>query len=335
MTEQAASPSLAESVAATSPVPLSVVQEAAPSADDTLEARAARATAELRAEAKGQPVADGEQIAATAEPLAVDPREERNKRIKALQQAELEKAQQRRQRQRAPQVDPAIEQRLQRLNALEAKVAEYERAYSDETEFLRAAEKRGIAPEKIGKWLVDSTNDPSLIAQKRIAPELEARDKKIAELEQRLESFVQTQEQHAVAAQRAHVEQTFMHHIASSQETPYSAAFLKQVGAQNFMAFADAAAEGLPPGSGLQAAVDIVESQLEKLAGIYTPAATAPKPAATPPQQSKPPRAAAKAPQTLSNNVAAERSLVEEEEDWSSIPLEERARRLVLLSKSA
>lgn len=197
-------------------------------------------------------------------------------------------------------------------------------------------QEEGIPPQRIAEALREAIANPDKFqearareeAKKVVDPYIKSLEEKIAALEKRdadRESAWQQHQQH-LAFQRAASEC-----LAFTKEnaaiSPY-AARLAEADPQGFIAMAEQKASGLPPGSGFQPVLDLIEEDLTKygpqLAAIFGVQAPASSKAKAPPS-----RAAAQANTVSNRDATARTTVVDGEEDLSSLTLEERAERLV------
>jgi hypothetical protein len=201
----------------------------------------------------------------------------------------------------------------------------------DEQGFFDLAEQLNVAPQKLGQWLQQRAMNPELIAAqaaaKQVDPKLQTLERQNQELRERLDRFeAQQRETHerAEAHEKAVGLLTFTENAAA--QAPYTAAFLRNYGPEEFITLANSAYARVPKVPGWeQAVVDEIEDHLSSLAKIYSPASGNPQQRQAPPSIN---HAAAKAPTTVSNTLAQGRaSVVDEAQDWASLSFEERSRR--------
>lgn len=192
-------------------------------------------------------------------------------------------------------------------------------------------QEEGVAPDRIAEAIREAMANPEKYAEARateaakkaVDPEVKALREKLAALEAREAEREAAWQKHqeGIRAQQA-ASEFFKFTEDNATVAPYAASFLRKHGPEQFYKLADKAAQDVPAGAGYQAVLDIIEENLSALASTF----------GTPPTPSKasalPSRAAAKA-NTVSNKDAATRAtVVDGDEDLSSLTLEERAERL-------
>ena len=286
------------------------------SASDAAEPEATEQSSEPAAEAEDTDEARAQVLKEREERIAAV--RERERRLREERQA------------RRPRDDSAAA--IQELESMRAQVEEAARlakALENEEAFLEEAARRGLSGEKIAEFVRERLLSPETVAERKAAAaaqEAESRiEKKLAELDARIQEIRQAEVAREVEVQRRTAETELLHIVGRAAEhAPFSARYVEHFGPEQYIEYATAVAEALPPGVGLQAVHDIVESNLEALAAI----------ARAPASQAHEPNQNAVAPvraRTVSNSLASERATVRDEprEDWSELSLEERARRLL------
>lgn len=292
---------------------------------------------EAATEAPPEPAAESGEAAdppavATPKPAADSgSASDRASRLAALQAKERERSERRARQAEQDKIARELAEARKRADDAEAKAKSAVDLDSlDEAAFFRLAQSKGIKPERLGEWIRDAITSPEKVAEaaameaarKELTSKLSPVEQKLAALEQQLaeERAERARLQHE-AAERAAAEQFFSFTRERASEAPYSARYLAQKGPEAFHAIALQAANLVPEGSDFQAVLDVVEQSLSDFAQslIDQPKNAAP----TPPKKS----AAAKA-STVSNAHAGERASVVDEDDWSSLPFEERVARM-------
>ena len=201
----------------------------------------------------------------------------------------------------------------------------------DEERFFELATRLKIPPQRLGEWLRERMTNPELAAAqaaaKAVDPKVSALEKKLADQQRVIDEFLSQQAAQQQAAEERHYTEQFHAFTRENAATsPYAARFLEVHGPEEYAKLAVGAASVVPRGAGAQAILDEVEERLAQLASIYAPNAGAPQQRAA---QIPPNHAAAKAPTTVSNTLAQTRaSVVNEDEQWASLPFEERSARL-------
>ena len=201
----------------------------------------------------------------------------------------------------------------------------------DEAAFFEMASKLNVTPQKLGTWLQQRMTDPDIAAAQSVSrvvdPKLTAMEQRLADQQKTIDGFLAAQQaQQQQAEERHYVEQFHAFTRENAPTSPYASRFLEVHGPDEYAKIATAAAQRVPAGAGAQAILDEVEERLTQLASIYAPQNGAPqqRPASLPQIT-----AAAKAPTTVSNTLAQTRaSVVDEDQEWSSLPFEERSARL-------
>ncbi len=326
----------------TTPQQAPAAQPAAPApaqpATTTLDQRAAQVAAELRGEpsesAAEAPAAASSPASAadSAAPDAEKIRAERRARLDALNEATRKRVDD---KERQAAVDKASRELEQlRKEAAEAKA----RAGSlidpkslDERKFFELAQSLEIPPSKLADYIRESLANPERVAAaSAIEAAKKAVDPEVAALKKEIAALQEAQRERDARASKAQVEATenqaarefFKLTEERGSTAPHSLTFLKKKGPDAYYQLAYAAAQSVPEGAGLDAVLDLVETRLEEFASIYGHTADPSQGQALPK-----PRAAAKA-NTVSNQLAASRESLPEEEDFSRYSLDERAARL-------
>lgn len=306
---------------------------------DGFDARVDALLAESRAEEAAKPPlgldvpSDGVDVHADTQPAPAVPdaekaRQERRERLAKLQEQE-------RQRVDSQAKFAERDQLARQLAEAEAKAKRYEEAQAkaidpstlDEAKFFELAHQLNISPQKLGEFLSQQFNDPSSLAAQKatqaLDPRIKAAEERAAAAERQVQEFIAAQQRAQQEAQEAQLRAQFVSSI-KPDATPRSAAFVAKYGDAEFLKIADAAANSLPAGAGAQDLLDEIEEKLGELASVFG--------TQTPPSSkhalSPVPSGAAK-PTTVSNSHAQERASVVDDDDFASLPLEERAKRLV------
>lgn len=208
----------------------------------------------------------------------------------------------------------------------------------DEAAFFALAEKRGIAPQKLGEWIRTAMTNPEKVAeaaalqatQRTYDPKFDAIQRENAALKARLDAFEASQAKQASAAEEERQTKAFLGMVAQSSERAPLAAKLLASDPDEFMQMASIAAPRVP-GMGPEALLDAVEELLDgegrKVAQTYATLygiSPSQNPAPTTPTT----RGAAK-PNTVSNSLAQERASLVDDDDFARLPIEERAARLI------
>lgn len=200
----------------------------------------------------------------------------------------------------------------------------------DEASFFDLAAKLQVSPQKLGEWVRERMTNPELAAvqaaSRVVDPKLTAMEQRLEAQQKVIDNFVNEQaSQRQQAEERHYTEQFHAFTRENAPTSPYAARFLEVHGPEEYAKLAYGAAARVPEGAGPQAILDDVEENLAQLAQIYAPRGAAQqRPAPTLPNP-----AAAMAPTTVSNTLAQSRaSVVNEDENWSQLPFEERSARL-------
>lgn len=196
-----------------------------------------------------------------------------------------------------PRPEPNAE-KLAELEQLRARMA-------DPKEFFALAKEQGLSPTQLAEYLRESIESPEQVAAK----EVEARmAKRVEALEAQLKS---AEEARAQAEQEQEVVRLANEFVAmtadQSKVAPHAAAFLREFGPQEYIAYVDQVAAQLGEGVGFQTVHDQVETNLERLARLGVSATKQTQP-------TTPPAAAAQAPQTITNALAATRNSIGDED---------------------
>jgi hypothetical protein len=229
------------------------------------------------------------------------------------------------------------EELSQRLAAAEKRAEEAERMAGQridmqgltEDQFFEHARNAKVTPQRLGEWLREQMANPELAAARAatsaVDPKISALEKRIAEQQEQIQSFLQGQQSaHAQAEEERAIHEFTSYAVNNATTSPRTAAFLREFGHEDFVKLATSAAAMVPPNAGPQAVLDEIEDNLARLARIY-----AGSPAAANPSTPKPNHGAAKPMTTVSNTLAQTRaSVVDEDADWATLPFEERSARL-------
>ena len=269
----------------------------------------------------GSPAASESDAAAT----------ERRKRLDALLAGERERIDaQARKREHEDWRRKAEEAERRAKEAEERAQSRIDISTLDEAGFFEMAERLNVTPQKLGEFIRKRVENPEALAAqaatRAVDPKLAALEKKLADQQAVIDRFMASQEEQAVHAQERGAAAEFNQFTeANAASAPYASSFLKHHGGEEFYKLAKSAAASVPPGSGWQAVLDVIEENLSRMAPIYAP------PGANSTGKPAPPNhpAAAKAPTTVSNTLAQGRAtVVDEEADWGSLSFEERSARL-------
>lgn len=255
---------------------------------------------------------------------------EREERIAAVRERER-KLREEHEARKAPREDASkTYEQLEQLQAQVREAARLAEALEDEEAFLAEAERRGISGDKIAKYVHERLLAPEVAAERKAiaaAREADARvEAQVAELRAELEAMRAAEHQKALLQEQQAAERELLHLAGSAADNaPFSARYIQHFGPEQYIAYATAVAEALPPGVGLQAVHDVVESNLEALARI---AGT--QQARQAPETDHNPDAPVRA-RTVSNSLASERASVRDDGpmDLADLPFEERVRRLL------
>lgn len=189
-----------------------------------------------------------------------------------------------------------------------------------------------LSPKDLGEWMRERMANPEIAAReaatRAVDPKLSALESRLAEQQAVIDSFLKNQSQARVdAEERQAAEQFFAYTRENASVAPFSARFLEQHGAAEFHKVALRAAQNVPDHAGAQGVLDEIEEHLTALSKIYMPETGNPQRRQASPTPQIP--AAAKAPTHVTNSLAQQRSsIVDENEDWASLPFEERSARL-------
>jgi len=323
-------------VTAPAAAPIAAVQQAEPA--PTLEARAAEIlkapTEEQTTEAKTE-TAEVSKEGKEAKPpsqVEADPAKRKAERDARLAAAAAEGRRRVDAKARLAEQDAArreAEAAKARAAELEAQLAKrIDPSKLDEAAFFALAAEAKIEPAKLAEFLKTSISDPSRVAASAAAKQL---DPRLAEMQAKLDAAqarldaIENEKKHAAQAaqERAH-ETEFVSFVKSAADSsPRAAAFAEKFGDEEFLKVARSVALTVPEGAGAQALLDSIEDRFEQLSAMYAPAA----PAAAQTSKSQTTKAPAK-PTTVSNTNAQERASVVEDDEWSSLSIEERAARI-------
>jgi hypothetical protein len=199
----------------------------------------------------------------------------------------------------------------------------------DPAALFSLAERHRIPPEEWGAYL-GKINDPVALAaeaaKKATTPEIQAIREEIAALKAEREREAREAQARAEAhAERAAVERFLAHVQGVADDAPVANAYLREFGAEQFGAYANAMFKQYQPETA-QELIDIIETELGRF-GRVAGAQGSIRPSNNGKQET-PRNAAAKASSTLTNRDAQARTTVTEEpEDWA-LPVEERVERL-------
>lgn len=198
--------------------------------------------------------------------------------------------------------------------------------------FELAAKNPDLSPQELGEWLRERMANPEAAAaqaaKRAVDPELAQLKKLVEEQKAQIDSFLSAQQQsHAEAAERQAAEQFNAFTVENSSVAPASARFLEKFGPQEYYKLAQRAAQVVPPYAGPQAILDEIEEHLTQLGAIYSAPSAGQQQRRQAPLTT--PSAAAQAPTHVTNSLAQQRSsVVDEDNDWASLPFEERSARL-------
>lgn len=292
---------------------------------DSVEARAEALKLKLMAE---RPVDDEEGAELGGEEAEAPPpppeqekaRAERRARLKALQDAERQRAATRSQTQRQPPsqqqqpFDPReFQQAQQRAQQAEAMLQRFAEDPDAVVEYALKSGKLNL--ESFAESVVKRYNDPGYTAEHRaraaVTPELEAVRQERAKVEQLITQFQQAQEAQAHAARQEQAHTAFVSQI-TPEAAPLAHNMIQKAGRAQFIELAEAVADTLPHGAGFEALTEAVEEHLERIAALFSTQQSSPSS-----QQSTPnSRAAAKATtRTVSNALASGRATVVDDEN--------------------
>lgn len=200
----------------------------------------------------------------------------------------------------------------------------------DPASFIELAERTGVDVKQLGEWMRRRISSPEAIAEQTantaarrvVDPELAAMRAELAKATEEIQTFQATQQRAAAEAAEQQATQEFCSLVSEqAAAAPFAANFLKQHGQDEFYKLAIGAARQAP-GADWQGILDQIEENLGTLA--HTLGALPPAPSQAQAQSAP---AAAKAT-TVSNALAATRTAISADEDWSKLSLDERARRL-------
>lgn len=284
--------------------------------------------------------------AAPAKPETDAQRAERRKRLDELTAREQAQADARKQAQRLAEVEQQLAAARSEAEALKAREW-IDPSKVDPASFFDLAKKFKVPPAELGEWIRKQTEDPDRHvveeAQRIIDPKLSALEAKIAEQQKQIDAYNAQLAQQRQIAEVAAIKNQFVSHVSGvGERAPLTAQLLKEHGPDELWRLADSVAERLPQGAGPDALIDAIEEHLdgpsrayvEKLAKFYgygTPGSPAQAAAAsTTATNSTPPNPKTRRSEgTVPNSLAQQRaSVVDDEEEWAAIPLEERAARL-------
>ncbi len=207
----------------------------------------------------------------------------------------------------------------------------------DAASFLGLAERQGIKPDDLIRFISESMTSPGKVAEAAALqatktaydPKLAALESKLAAQDARIAAYEQAQQAHAEEQQAQHAQQSFLHLVSQSSARAPIAARLLASDPQDFLDMANIAAARVP-GMGAEALLDAVEELLDgagrknaqKIAALYGLTTTPSQPSA--PVQPTTTRGAAK-PNTVSNSLAQGRTALVDDQDFARLTIEERA----------
>lgn len=270
--------------------------------------------------------------ASEADSASANAAEERRQRLAALQTQERAAVERKGRQAEQDKIRRDLEAAQKRAAEAEARAQKLvDLDGLDEAAFFRMAQQKGIAPQRLGEWIREAMANPERVAEaaaleaakRHVDPTVKAMQERMEALERQL---TQEREDRARAAADHEERQAFAGFVEfvgqSANVAPRSAAFLNTFGAGEFRSLVSSAVQQLPEGVGAQAVLDIIEENLSALAQIYGSANPS-----SPQSKPSPNRGAAK-PNTVSNTLAQQRSAVVDEDDFASLPFEERVNRL-------
>lgn len=268
-------------------------------------------------------------------------REERRARLAQLQAKDRQRVDLKQKQAAAEKLQRELEAATRRATDAETKASTaLDRALlKNPAQLLGLMEAEGVSATEVAKAIQEAITNPEKqahasalkAAHATIDPKLSALEKRVAEQDAQIATFLAAQQSQQTSAQDAQNLQQFKELVGKSAEHAPMAAKLLAHDPDEFMAIADMAGSRIPEGSGAEALLDKIEDLLDgdsralvkKYASLYGFVEADPSKASAPPPQ----RAAAKA-NTVSNSLAAQRASVVDEDDFASLDLDERARRL-------
>jgi len=310
---------------------------------DELRTEALAPTDEANGDASSQPAADAAVQPITPPPAAPaadsdDAQKraaERRARLDALKAQERDAVARSSEKTRYERELEALKREAEEAKARAAKLVDLDGI--DEPAFFALAQKKGIRPERLADWIRESMTNPERVAEAAalqatraaVDPKLSALEKQIAEQNAMIQQLLAQQHQAQAAAEERRATEQFLGMVRESSAQAPLASKLLETDPDEFMQMAEVAASRVP-GRGPQALLDALEELLDsdgralaqKYASLY--GLTSNVPAAT----TLPRSAAAKATTTVSNALAQQRASVVEEDDWSSLPFDERVARI-------
>lgn len=318
---------------------------ASPAAPDpaelSLDGRAAAAAERLRAEkaaaagsAGSAPgVAPGPETPEAAKARA----EERKRRLSALTAQDRERVDYKTKLAAGDRAAQELERERRARQELEQRTKDLvDIGKLDEASFLKLAAEKGIDGKRLGAWIRDLAENPERVAAREahraIDPRISELEAQIKKQDDELRAWRAEQEQQRAQAEGAAVRKEWLGFVGQSDAAaPLAARFLKTHGEDEFLKVVNVAAARLPEAAGGQALLDAVEEFLDTEGRAYAQhlASLYGLTAADTSQGKLPPNRAAAQANTVSNTHAATRtSVVDEDEDFASLPLDERARRI-------
>ena len=266
---------------------------------------------------------------ATAPPAdsAADPVADRRARLAKLQAEERERVDRRSRQADTDKLTKDLEAAQKRVEEAEARAtARIDReTLRDPMKVMAIMQEEGVPANRIAEAIREAMANPehaaAAAAKRAVDPELKALKERVELAERRLQ---EAESRRAMAEQQMAetraAQEFFQFTTDSAAAAPHAAAALKHFGPERYYELAFSACKHLPPNSGWQAVLDVIEEQLSGFAPVFATHSNEP---AQPPARP----AAAKA-KPLSNTLAQERASVAEPEDWASLSYEERVERL-------
>lgn len=263
---------------------------------------------------------------------------DRRARLQQLQESSRAKLREKQEREARYRLPDEVSARDKRIAELEAQLNAYvpREHLKDPIGALRALEEAGISPDKLGEAIRERMTDPeryaAQAAQRAVDPKLTALERKLAEQDQIISTFLAQQEQREREYQRQQAQHSFLRTVAADGGS-LAAKFLAAEGPDKFMGIVERASARLPDGAGQQALLDTIEEILDtdgrriyqQMAAIYGPLGHAPSNGTTTP----PKPAAAQATTTVTNSIAQERaSVVTDDDPMAGMSYDEKVRYL-------
>jgi hypothetical protein len=307
---------------------VSETQQASESAStpDTFESRVHAVTEMVREEDASVEQASREAVDAPPAAAGPDPvetaRAERRARIAKWSSEEAQKVDRRAPLAEHDQAARRAEEFERRAKDLEAQLASrIDPSSLDEAALFNLFQTSKVSPQKLGEWIRDSISNPETLAataaQRALDPRITAAEERALRAEQQVQEFIASQQRREAETAEKAAAREFVSAV-TPDAAPRASAFLSTFGEGEFLKVAYSAAASLPQGAGHQALLDEIEETLDKFASAFTSNGK---------QNQTPTHAAAKAT-TVSNSVAQQRASVLEEDDFASLPFEERVRRV-------